>query len=362
MVADLRAQISKFLFEISDLIKTECRNAMLLGDMDISRLMARGVQPQHLHHLALCSPGFDSINKLGHQNLRLRGVPQLNNVTINNKYRIPRIDDLFSQLQGASCFSRIDLRSEYHRPRVKNSDIPKTAFKTRVNLGCVFIQQSKVILYAYRNLKVHEKNYLTHDLELAAVVFSLKIWRYYLYNVHFDVFRDHKSLQLSIGSITHVEEEKKEFAKDVDRLACLGVFFIDMSDGSVVVKNGIQIAPYEAVYGCRCISSVGWFEVGEVALIGLDSVHEDVGKVRLIRDRLKTSQSRQKSYANVRRRDLEFEIDDWIFLKVSPMKGVMRFGKKEKLSLRLRNKEVASVKVLYRSQPIEGRLQKQKKP
>ncbi|XP_049397268.1 uncharacterized protein LOC125861401 [Solanum stenotomum] len=117
------------------------------------KVPCRGVQPQHLHHLALCSPGFDSINKPGHQNLRLRGVPQgalvffvrkkedfvrifidyrqLNNVTINNKYRIPRIDDLFSQLQGVSCFSKIDLRSEYHRLRVKKSDIPKTAFKTR---------------------------------------------------------------------------------------------------------------------------------------------------------------------------------------------------------------------------------------
>ena len=52
-------------------------------------------------------------------------------------------------------------------------------------------------------------------------------------------------------------------------------------------------------------------------------------KVQLIRDRLKTAQSRQKSYADVRRRELGFQVDDWVFLKVSPMKGVMRFGKKE---------------------------------
>ena len=57
-------------------------------------------------------------------------------------------------------------------------------------------------------------------------------------------------------------------------------------------------------------------------------------KVQLIRDRLKTAQSRQKSYADVRRRELEFQVDDWVFLKVSPMKGVMRFGKKGKLSPR----------------------------
>ena len=64
-----------------------------------------------------------------------------------------------------------------------------------VGLGCVVIQRDKVIAYASRQLKVHEKNYRTHDLELAAVVFALKIWRDYLYGVHVNVFTDHKILQ-----------------------------------------------------------------------------------------------------------------------------------------------------------------------
>ena len=98
--------------------------------------------------------------------------------------------------------------------------------------------------------------------------------------------------------------------------------------------SSIQMAPYEALYGRRCRSPVGWFEVGEAALIGPDSIHDAIEKVQLIRYRLKTAQSRQKSYADVRRKDLEFLIDDWIYLKVSPMKGVMRFGKKGKLSPR----------------------------
>ena len=64
----------------------------------------------------------------------------------------------------------------------------------RVGLGCVLMQKGKVITYASRQLKPHEKNYPTHDLELAAFVFALKIWRHYLYGVHVDVFTDHKSL------------------------------------------------------------------------------------------------------------------------------------------------------------------------
>ncbi|GKF80301.1 putative reverse transcriptase domain-containing protein, partial [Tanacetum coccineum] len=62
-------------------------------------------------------------------------------------------------------------------------------------LGAVLMQRMKVIAYASRQLKIHEKNYTTHDLELGAVVFALKIWRHYLYGTKYVVFTDHKSLQ-----------------------------------------------------------------------------------------------------------------------------------------------------------------------
>ena len=61
-------------------------------------------------------------------------------------------------------------------------------------LGCVLMQNGKVIVYASRQLRPHEKNYLTHDLELVAVVFALKIWRHYLYGATCEVYIDHKSL------------------------------------------------------------------------------------------------------------------------------------------------------------------------
>ncbi|XP_070057104.1 uncharacterized protein [Nicotiana tomentosiformis] len=117
------------------------------------------------------------------------------------------------------------------------------------------------------------------------------------------------------------------------------------------------MAPFEALYGRRCRSSIWWFEVREAKLIGPDLVHQATEKVKIIKERLKTAQIHQKSYLDVRRSDLEFKEDDWVFLKVSPMKGIMRFGKKGKLSPRqiqkLRNKEIASVKVLWRNQQVE---------
>ncbi|GJX60179.1 putative reverse transcriptase domain-containing protein [Tanacetum coccineum] len=173
---------------------------------------------------------------------------ELNKLTIKNRYPLPRIDDLFDQLQGSSIYSKIDLRSGYHQLRVGDEDIPKTAFRTRYGhyefqvmpfgltnapaiakslteltqknknyilvkdqesafqllkqklyealilalpegnddfvvysdashqcLGAVLMQREKVIAYASRQLKPHEENYTTHDLELGAVLFAIKI-------------------------------------------------------------------------------------------------------------------------------------------------------------------------------------------
>ncbi|GJV66895.1 putative reverse transcriptase domain-containing protein [Tanacetum coccineum] len=265
---------------------------------------------------------------------------ELNKLTVKNRYPLPRIDDLFDQLQGSSVYSKIDLRSGYHQLRVREEYIPKAAFRTRYGhyefqdmpfgltnapavfmdlmngvckpyldkfviifihdiliysknkqeheehlkvilellkkeelyakfskclagyyrrfiegfskiakpmtkltqkkvkfewgdkqeaafqllkqklcsapilalpegsedfiaycdaskkgLGVVLMQREKVIAYALHQLKIHEKNYKTHDLELGTVVFALKIWRHYLYGTKCTVFTDHKSLQ-----------------------------------------------------------------------------------------------------------------------------------------------------------------------
>nr|GEV16785.1 putative reverse transcriptase domain-containing protein [Tanacetum cinerariifolium] len=136
---------------------------------------------------------------------------ELNELTVKNCYPLPRIDDLFDQFQGSSVYSKIDMRDEKEHEEhlkailelLKKEElydkfskcefwIPKVQF---LGLGAVLMQREKVISYASRRLKIHEKNYTTHDLELRAVVFALKIWRPYLYRAKCTVFTDHKSLQ-----------------------------------------------------------------------------------------------------------------------------------------------------------------------
>ncbi|WVZ80125.1 hypothetical protein U9M48_027628 [Paspalum notatum var. saurae] len=188
----------------------------------------------------------------------------LNAVTVKNKYPLPPIDILFDQLAGAKVFSKIDLRSGYYQIKIREEDIPKTAFSTRYagyyrrfikdfsktvkpmtsltkknakyvwssnceeafqtlkklltsapvlaqpditkpfdvycdasgnGLGCVLMQEGRVIAYASRQLRKHEANYPTHDLELAADVHALKIWRHYLLGNTCHIYTDHKSLK-----------------------------------------------------------------------------------------------------------------------------------------------------------------------
>ncbi|XP_009778310.1 uncharacterized protein [Nicotiana sylvestris] len=125
-------------------------------------------------------------------------------------------------------------------------------------------------------------------------------------------------------------------------VASLRVCLVKSSEGREIVQNraesSLVVEQYAQLYikeiDRRCRSSIEWFEVGEAELIGPDLVHLAMEKVTVIKERLKTAQSRQKSDSDVRRRDLEFKEDDCVFLKVFPIKGIMHFGKKGKLSPR----------------------------
>ena len=95
-------------------------------------------------------------------------------------------------------------------------------------------------------------------------------------------------------------------------------------------QSTIQMAPCEALYGRKCRSPLGWFEVGDYPLLGPDMVQDAVRKVRLVRDRMRAAQSRQKSYADNRRREIE-----------KPIAVVDRQVRK------LRSKKIPSVKVIW---------------
>ena len=110
--------------------------------------------------------------------------------------------------------------------------------------------------------------------------------------------------------------------------------------------------PYEALYGRPCRSPLCWTEVGDSSITSLDLIREAFEKVSLIRQRILTAQSRQKMYANAGRRPLEFGVGDHVFLEVMPKRGVVRFGKRGKLSPRF----IEPFEILERVGTVANRL------
>ncbi|XP_070046304.1 uncharacterized protein [Nicotiana tomentosiformis] len=231
---------------------------------------------------------------------------------------------------------------------------------SRIRPGCVLMQHVKVVAYASRQLKNHEKNYLRHDLEFATLAYqkllAKEVHRLASLGVRLadssergvnvqnraesSLVVEVKEKQYNDSLLTDVQAERTiQTLEDMLR-ACILDFKGRWDDHLPLIEfsysnsyhASIQMAPFGDLYGRICRSPIGWFEIGEAELIGLDLVHHAMEKVKIINERLKIDQSRHKSYSDVCHRDLEFKEDDWVFLKVSPIKGVIRFGKKGKLS------------------------------
>jgi hypothetical protein len=90
-------------------------------------------------------------------------------------------------------------------------------------------------------------------------------------------------------------------------------------------QESLKMAPFEMLYGQRCQTPLFWNETGEQKVFGPDILHEAEKQVRMVRENLRVTQLRQKSYADHRRRELSFKVGDFVYLKVSPMRGLCHF-------------------------------------
>nr|GEW09783.1 hypothetical protein [Tanacetum cinerariifolium] len=310
---------------------------------------------------------------------------ELNKMAVKNRYPLPRIEDFFDQLQGSSVYSKIDLRSGYHQLRVREQDVPKTTFRTRyghyefqvmpfglTNAPAEHKEHLKAILELLKKEKLYAKfskcefwipkNYTTYDLELGSIVFALKIWRHYLYGTKCTVFTDHKSLQ-------HILDQKELNMRQRRCLELLSDYDCDIHyhpRKANVVADALSCKERIKPLLVRAlVMTIGFdlpkqiLEAQIKALKPENLEKEDVGgtnsktteKIVLIKQRIQTAQDRQKSYADLKRKPMEFEVRVRVMLKVSPWKGVVRFDKQGKLNPRYVGpfKVLANVgKVAYR--------------
>ena len=113
------------------------------------------------------------------------------------------------------------------------------------------------------------------------------------------------------------------------------------------------MTPFEALYGRKCRTSLFWNQTGESQVFGPNVLWDAEEQVRMIREKLRVAQSRQKSYADTWRRELVFQVGDYVYLKVSPMKGIKRFNVKWKLAQRY----IGQFKVLERRGEVAYQLE-----
>nr|GEU34751.1 hypothetical protein [Tanacetum cinerariifolium] len=235
--------------------------------------------------------------------------------------------ELSEQLQELSekGFIKPNLRSGYHQLRVREQDVPKTAFRTR-----------------YRHYKFQVMPFELTNAPAKALGTEISMSTAYHPETDDQSERTIQTLEDMMRAC--VIDFEKGWVK---HLPLCG--FLDNSS----YHASIKAAPYEALYGRKCRSPVCWAEVGEAQLTGPELIQETTEKIVLIKHIIQAAQDRQKSYADLKRKSMEFEVGDKVMLKVSPWKGVVRFGKRGKLNPRY----VGPFKVLAKVGKVAYRLE-----
>nr|GEV87149.1 putative reverse transcriptase domain-containing protein [Tanacetum cinerariifolium] len=207
--------------------------------------------------------------------------------------------------------------------------------------GAVLMQREKVIVYASRQLKVHEENYTTHNLELGAVVFALRLWRHYFCGKKCVVFTDHKSLQyiLNQKGLSLRQQRWIELLSDYDceiryypkkanvvadalsrkeRIKPLHKMYQDLKPFYWWLNMKADIAMYVS----KCLTCA---KVGDSQLTGPELIHDTTEKIVQIKNHLLAARSRQKSYAEKRFKPLEFTVGDMVLLKILARVGLVAY-------------------------------------
>ncbi|GJY65787.1 putative reverse transcriptase domain-containing protein [Tanacetum coccineum] len=149
-------------------------------------------------------------------------------------------------------------------------------------------------------------------------------------------------------NLWRVFQKALDFGNDWERHLPLIEFLYNTS-----YHASIKAAPFKALYGRKCRSPICWAEVRDAQLTGPELIHETTEKIVQIKQRIQAAHDRQKSYADVRRKPLKFQVGDRVMLKVSPWKGVIRFGKWGKLNTRY----IGPFKVLAKVGTVAYRLE-----
>ncbi|GJZ21879.1 putative reverse transcriptase domain-containing protein [Tanacetum coccineum] len=306
---------------------------------------------------------------------------KLNKLTIKNHYPLSRINDLFDQLQGSSIYSKIDLRSGYHQLRARDEDIPMTAFRTRyghyefqimpfglTNAPAVFMDLmnrvckpylDKFVIVFIDDILIYSHNKEEHANHLRIILELLKKEKLYAkfskcdFWINIVQFLGHVIDCQEIHFDPAKIEAVKNWASPTTPTESFHIQILAIITKYFSYHASIKAAPFEALYGQKCRSPVCWAEVGDVQLTGPETIHETTEKIVQIRKRLQAARDRQRSYSNVRRKPLEFQVGNRVMLKVSPHKGVIRFRKQGKLNPRY----IRPFKILERIGPVAYKLE-----